>query len=230
MGVEGDNVFHSHIHQFAQRQRTVQGLSSCSFMLAALIKERHDYVDPSCLACGSGDHTFQVLIMVIGGHMVLHPVQRIGQAVITDINHDIQVLAADGFQNFSFSFTGAKTRCSGTDNVGILLITGKRNRSLVLALSFSPPVGQPCIDFFSESIAALQRDQSQRSDRNRLDLLLFVQHILPPYMHREFHFYVRKSFRLQYLYNTNLPVRQPYLPYPRHTKRRSSPRSGNTLY
>ena len=63
-------------------------------MLAALIQERHDYVDTACLSACCRNDTFQILIMIIRGHMVYHAAQRIRLAVVADIHDQIQIIAA----------------------------------------------------------------------------------------------------------------------------------------
>ena len=55
MGVKGDDVVHPHIHHLLKGEGAVQGLSGCSFMLAALVQVGHDHGDASGFAAHGGD-------------------------------------------------------------------------------------------------------------------------------------------------------------------------------
>src|SRR5699024_9617023 len=53
MGVEGDDVFHAHVHQLLQRDGAVKGFSAGALMLSAFIEIGHDHVDPAGLSADS---------------------------------------------------------------------------------------------------------------------------------------------------------------------------------
>ena len=109
MGVEGDDVVHAHLHQLLQRQRAVQGLPVGALVLAALVQKGHDHRDAPGLAAHGGDDPLQILIVVIGGHVVLLAAQAIGQGIVADIHQQVEVEAADGFQDHPLGLPGAKT-------------------------------------------------------------------------------------------------------------------------
>ena len=73
-------------------------------MLTAFIEKRHDDVNTSCLSAYCGNDTFQILKMIIRGHMIGMAAQRVGQAVVADVNQQVQVIAADGIVDDAFCF------------------------------------------------------------------------------------------------------------------------------
>ena len=95
VGVKGDDVADTHIHQFLQRQGAVQRLPLGPFVLSALIQEGHDHIQPVGLAVGGGDDPFKILIMIVRGHMVHMSVNGVGKAVVAHIHHEKQVFSAD---------------------------------------------------------------------------------------------------------------------------------------
>ena len=58
MGVEGDDVVHTHLHQFLKGQCTVQGLSGSPLVLPAFIEERHDNGDAPGFSAHGGNDPF----------------------------------------------------------------------------------------------------------------------------------------------------------------------------
>ena len=63
--IKGDDIFHTHLHEFLQSERAVQRFAAGALVLTALIKERHDDVDPAGLTADCSDDTLQILKMVI---------------------------------------------------------------------------------------------------------------------------------------------------------------------
>ena len=92
-------------------------------MLTALIQERHDYVDTACLSACCRNDTFQILIMIIRGHMVYHAAQRICLAVVANIHDQIQIIATHRRLDLALCLAGTKSRCVCPDDVGVSLIT-----------------------------------------------------------------------------------------------------------
>ena len=84
-------------------------------MLAAFVKEWHDYINSSCLSTYGCNDSLQILIMIIRRHVVNMPAQGIGQTVVAYIHHKIKILSADRLCNDSLGFTGAETRNLSTD-------------------------------------------------------------------------------------------------------------------
>ena len=70
MSVESDDVVNTHIHKLLQGQGTVERFTAGTLVLAALIQERHNNSDSLCFSTYGSNNTFQVLEMVIRGHVV----------------------------------------------------------------------------------------------------------------------------------------------------------------
>ena len=66
-------------------------------MLTSFIQKRHDNIDTMCFSCGSGDDTFQILKMIIRGHVILMAAYAVGKAVIGNIYHNKKVGTTDRF-------------------------------------------------------------------------------------------------------------------------------------
>ena len=122
MSIESDDVFHTHLDQFLQCQCTVEGLSAGTSVLAALIQKWHDYVDSSGFSGDGSNDSFQVLIMIIRGHMVGLSRQRICQTVVADIYQNIDIIATYGFLQDTFCFSGTETGKIRPDQVSISVV------------------------------------------------------------------------------------------------------------
>ena len=94
MRVKGQNVIDAHVDELVECQRTVQGLAAASPVHTALVEEGHDYVDAARLTCRRRDDALQVRKVIVRRHVVRHAAERIGQAVVTDIHHEEEILAA----------------------------------------------------------------------------------------------------------------------------------------
>lgn len=93
--------------------------------------------------------------MVVRGHVVGVIVQVVGQAVITDIHHQIQVISADRGLDGTFSFSGTKSGRVGLDEIGVTLIAGESDVGLVLQIVAVTPLDQIVVDLFTELLTAL---------------------------------------------------------------------------
>ena len=67
--------------------------------------------------------------------MVLMTAYRIGEAVIGDVYHEIEVIAADRFLDHTLCFTGSETRNRGGNDVRITAVILECRVCLVLVLS-----------------------------------------------------------------------------------------------
>ena len=83
--IECNDIIYAHTYQLLQCQCTVQRLAGSSLVLTALIQEGHDHSDTTGLTADSCDDTLQILIVIIGRHMVLVATQGIGHGVVQDI-------------------------------------------------------------------------------------------------------------------------------------------------
>ncbi len=178
MRVKRDDILHAHIGQFLERQRAVQGFAAGALMLPALVQKRHDHIDPARLAGRRRDDPLQILKMIVRGHMVRPPAQRIGQAVIADVHHDIQIVPAYRLLDRTLGLAGAEPGRPGFDDIGIPLITGESDRRFMLALTIMSPGDQILVYLLAKVPDTAKRDQSQWPHRDRLDGLLLVYHVL----------------------------------------------------
>ena len=89
MCIESNNILNAHICKFLKHKCTVKRFSSCSLVLSWFIKERHDYINSSCLTTCSSNNSLEVSIVIIRRHMVLETANSIFKAVVADIKHNI---------------------------------------------------------------------------------------------------------------------------------------------
>ena len=97
VSVEGDDVFYAHSSQLLQTKCAVERLSSRSLVLAALIQEWHNDIDSAGFSTDGCDDTLQILEVVVRRHVVGVAAQRIGQAVVADIEQNVDIVTADRF-------------------------------------------------------------------------------------------------------------------------------------
>ena len=179
MGIEGNNVIHSHVGKLLEGQRAIQRLPAVPFVLPALVQKRHHHRDPSCLSAHGSNNPLQILEMIVGRHVVHPPAEGVCQAVIADIHHNKQIVAPDRFVNDPFGLPRSEPRNMALDNVAVFFILGKDNRRLVLVLAFLSPFHQIGIHFPPQLLASVDGNQSQRSDRYRVKLMLFPHSFSP---------------------------------------------------
>ena len=90
MGIKGNDVIDSHTDQFLKSQSTVQRFSPGPFVLTAFIKERHDHIDSSGFSSYGGNDPFQILEMIVRGHVIGVAAERVSQRIVADIHHKIR--------------------------------------------------------------------------------------------------------------------------------------------
>ena len=91
MRVERYDVVNTECHKLLQYVGTVKGLTSVTDLLTPFIEIGHDDIDTMRFSTGSGNNTFQVLIMIVRRHDVLKSGDIIGDIVVTDINENVQI-------------------------------------------------------------------------------------------------------------------------------------------
>ncbi len=175
MGVEGDDVVHAHADQFLQGDGAVQRLAHGALVLTALIEIRHDDGDAPGLAADGGDHTLEVLIMVVGRHVVLHAAEPVGLAVIAHIHQQIEIHAADRLADHALAFTGSETRQITVYNVRGSLVADIGLAVLVFALALRPPVGQVIVDGSGHFLTAGDGDDAQCTGGDAFQLSLLMR-------------------------------------------------------
>jgi hypothetical protein len=134
-------------------------------MLAALIEVRHDHGDPARFAADGSDHSFEVLIVIVGGHVVDEPEHFVGLTVIYNICKEIEIHSADRLGKHAFAFTGTETGKITVNDIRRALVTDISDGTLVLTFALRSPTGEIEVDFGSHLFAALDRDDSQRTRR-----------------------------------------------------------------
>ena len=122
MGVKSNDIGDTHLYQLLKGQGTVQRFSFCSFVLTALIKKRHDHIDPVGFSGGSSNDPFEILIMVIRRHMVGMTADLVCQAVVAYIYHNKHIRSPDRFTDNAFGFSGAKAWTVTVDEKALLRI------------------------------------------------------------------------------------------------------------
>ncbi len=121
VSIESDDVFHTHLDQFLQCQCTVR--DSLPVRLCWRLSSKwHDHVDSSGFSGDGSNDSFQVLIMIIRGHMVGLSCQRICQTVVADIYQNIDIITTYGFPQDTFCFSGTETGKIRPDQVSISVV------------------------------------------------------------------------------------------------------------
>ena len=102
-----------------RRQRKMCIRDSIALVLAALVEERHDDVDPARFSANGCDDALQILKMIVRRHVVRIFSNGVGQAVVADIYEQIEIRAADRIFDDTFCLSGSKTRNTGIYQIGV---------------------------------------------------------------------------------------------------------------
>ena len=92
--------------------------------------------------------------MVIRGHQIFVLSDGVGDAVVAYIYHDIDIVAANGFGNGAFRFTGTETGILNLDLIRISLISFKCKGFQFFMLTFMTPLYKPVIYLVTKVLAA----------------------------------------------------------------------------
>ena len=103
--------------------------------------------------------------MVIRRHKIGKWSDIVSDAVIAYVYHDIDIIAADGFQDSTFGLSGTETCCLNREEIRISLITLESKGAQFIVGTFLTPLNQLVIDFFSQIFTADQWDQTQSAHR-----------------------------------------------------------------
>ena len=166
VGLEGNDVFHAHVHQLLQSHGAVEGFPGAALVLAAFIQIGHDNRQTAGLAADSRDDALQILEMIVGRHVVRVAVKLVGQAVIADIHHQVQIVSADGIVDGALGLSGSEPGRVRRDQIRVALISGEGDIGFVLQIAAVAPFYKVIVDLAAEVLAAFQWDQSERTDRN----------------------------------------------------------------
>lgn len=108
VGVKGDHVVHAHGLQLLQREGAVQRFPVAAAVLPSAVEQGHHHGDAVGLAHGGLDQPLQVLVMVVGGHVVLLAKVLVGAAVVAHIHHKVQVIAPHGALQNALAIAGGE--------------------------------------------------------------------------------------------------------------------------
>ena len=170
VGVKCDDIVHSHMDQLLKGQSAVQRFPPCPFVLAAFIQEWHDNIHSSGLSayCGNdplqilkSNDPLQILKMIVRRHVVQMTAQRVGQRIVADIHHEIEVVSPDGFLQNTFGFPGAEAGSLGVDEVRRTLIPFELEIILLLVVPVFTPLYNVVVDLGPQLFAALQWNDTQ---------------------------------------------------------------------
>ena len=92
--------------------------------------------------------------------------KRIRDVVVADIHHQVQILTTYRFFDDALSFTGSKTRNTGSDKESIFLIAGKGSITFKLMSTFMTPFYEIIIHFLSQLFTASKGNNSKTSNRD----------------------------------------------------------------
>jgi hypothetical protein len=162
--------------------RAVKRFTARPLMLPAFVKEGHDNGNTPCFSAYSGNQTLEILVMIIGGHVVFVAAERICKTVVADINKKIEVGASDRFVNGSLSFAGPEPRYLGIEDIGVALVAFKGKGGMMLVLPFGPPFYKVLIDLMPHIHKAFKGNDPKRTNRYGFQVTLFLAswHVLPP--------------------------------------------------
>ena len=121
VGIKGDDVLHAHALELLEGHGAVQALTNHAAVLTAAIQGGHDDGHPMAAAGYGLDQALQVGEMIVGGHVVLHTEQVVGQAVIAGIHHEEDIIAADGFLDQALCIAALEPGAGAVDDEGLLL-------------------------------------------------------------------------------------------------------------
>ena len=85
---------------------------------------------------------------------------RVGQAVIGDVHHQVEVIPADGFHDNALCLPGPEARNTGGDDVGVTAVALEGSVMLVQMLSSLPPANQVLVHFKAQRLAAVKGDKT----------------------------------------------------------------------
>ena len=95
--------------------------------------------------------------------MVCVSCQRIGEAVVAYVDHQIEIFSTNRLFDDSFCLSGTESRNIGINDKSISVITGESDISFMFRTAFFAPFYQIIIDLVSKTFASSDRNQSERS-------------------------------------------------------------------
>lgn len=116
MCVEGDDVPDAHGLQLLQSHSAVQTLADDAAVLTAAVQAGHDDRHTVCLTGDRLDQALEVGEVVIGREVILIAEQVVGHTVVPRIDHDEDIVAADGFLDQTLGVTALEAGALAGDD------------------------------------------------------------------------------------------------------------------
>ena len=153
VSVKGDDILNTHTLQLLQRDGAVQTLTDNTTVLPSAVQTGHNDRHAVSSAGNSLNQTLQVREMVIGGHMVLLTKQVVGQAVITGIHNEENVVTPNGLLDQAFGIAALETRAVAVNE-----------KCFLLNANFPCPCTQVTINQIGQLLCTGTGNQSQMRD------------------------------------------------------------------
>ena len=110
--------------------------------------------------------------------MVCLSAQRVCQAVIGYINHNIEIIATYGLVDHTFRLAGSESRDVRLNNVAVFVVVFESNIVMMLMFAVLSPGCKIVVYFLTEFSAAGSRDQSQSTGWHGFQNSFIVWHDL----------------------------------------------------
>jgi hypothetical protein len=170
VGVKSDEILDPEVAELLVHDGGVQGLTAASLVLASLVKEGHDNIDPVGLAVDGGDHSLEILEMIVGRHVIGKAVHLICDGVIGDIHEDVDILASGGILKHSLAFAGGEAGQNDRKPVVLFIVSLISGVIPVFIVVAYTEVVDPSVYFLTELFRGRKNDQGKR--RNGVACLL----------------------------------------------------------
>ena len=175
VGVKCDKVLDTQIAELFVHDRGVERLTAASLVLASLIQERHDDVNAARLAVDGRNDSFEILEMIVRGHMIGKTIHLIGNGMVCDIYKNIDIFSSCGLLQHSLAFARREAGERHRKSVIIFVISLVCGIVSVFVVVAHTEITDPLVDFHCEIIAGGKRNERKRRYRIA-GLLKFVVH------------------------------------------------------
>ena len=116
------------------------------------------------LAVDRGDHSLEILEMIIRRHVVGEAVHLIGYGVISDIHENEDILASCGILQHSFSFSGREAgKNEGKPVIFLIVSLIGRVIPVFIVVAYTEIV-DPLVYFLTEFLRGRKNDQGKRGN------------------------------------------------------------------
>ncbi len=116
-------------------------------MLSAFVEEGHDDIDSVCLTVDGRDDSLEILIMIIGRHMIDISVHLIGNTMIADVRQNKDIFTSDRRSEHALCLSAAETGTFRLHEVIFLHISVKSGILLETVVQTLAEINQISVDF-----------------------------------------------------------------------------------